>query len=107
VKKLFTSLIALITINHCHSQSYLAFGTKAFSVHPFYYSMGGGHVFKQGIMLDLEGKIPISQQEDLATHLSGSIGYAIPLIKEQGASITLMVGEALNYRSNDKKYLNT
>ncbi len=107
MKKVFVSIIALITINQCHSQTYITFGTKAFSANPFYFSMGGGHIFNNGVMLDLEGKLPVSQRIDLATHLSGAIGYEIPLNEEQGISAALMVGEALNYRSSDKKWMNT
>src|SRR4051812_17632308 len=105
--KFIVSLIALITINHCYSQSYISFGTKAFSAHPFYFSMGVGHMFNNGLIVDLEGKLPVSQREDLATHLSGSIGYWIPLNEEKRLSTALMVGESLNYRSNDKKSMNT
>ena len=94
-------------MNHCYSQAYMTFGTKAFSAHPFYFNMGGGYVFKNGIVLDLEGKVPLSQRIDLATHLSGTAGYAIPLNKERGIAAILMAGESLNYRSNDKKWLNT
>ena len=107
MKKIFVSIIALITINHCYSQSYITFGTKAFSANPFYFSMGGGHMFNNGIIVDLEGKLPVSRREDLATNLSGSIGYWIPLNEEKGISTALMVGESLNYRSTDKKSLNT
>src|SRR5438270_11065368 len=100
MKKIFISIIALITINHCYSQTYLTFGNKACSAHPFYFSMGGGHVFNNGIILDVEGKLPVSQRIDLATHLSGSIGYSIPLNEEKGITTALMLGEALNYHSN-------
>jgi len=107
MKKIVVSLIALITINHCYSQTYLTFGTKASNAHPFYFSMGGGHVFNNGIVLDVEGKLPVSQRIDLATHLSASVGLEIPLSEEQKLSLTPMVGGALSYRSTDKKYLNT
>src|SRR3954452_1275925 len=107
MKKVLVSIIALVAINHCYSQAYMTFGTKAFSTNPVYFNMGGGYIFKCGMTLDLEGKVPISQQINLATHLSGSFGYRIPINIEPEVSITPMMGGALNYRSTDKKEMNT